>query len=77
MMIERFKKLSSQAYVDFYCVAIIYAGLGDKDRAFEFLDRGYEEHSAGMPFLKADPFWDNLRTDPRYEDVLHRMGLPQ
>jgi tetratricopeptide (TPR) repeat protein len=76
-MIERFNKLASEAYVDFYCVAVIYAGLGDKDRVFEFLDKAYEEHSAGMPFLKADPFWDNLRSDPRFEDLLRRMGLPQ
>jgi serine/threonine protein kinase len=55
----------------------IYAGLGDKDRAFESLEKGYAERSGGMPFLKADPCWYNVRSDPRYADLLRRMGLPQ
>jgi TolB-like protein/Tfp pilus assembly protein PilF len=74
---ERFNELSSRSYVDFYTVASIYAGLGDKDQAFEFLEKGYEEHSASMVYLKVDPFWDNLRSDPRYQDLLRRMNFPQ
>jgi len=76
-MLERFNELSSQTYVDFYNVGYIYAGLGDKDRAFESLEKGYAQRSAGMPFLKGDPFWYNVRSDPRYADLLRRMGLPQ
>ena len=74
---EQFKKLSSPAYVDFYQLATIYAGLGDKDEAFRLLEKAYEERSAGMPFLAVDPFWYGIRSDPRYADLLHRMGLPQ
>jgi eukaryotic-like serine/threonine-protein kinase len=76
-ILQKFNELSSQTYVDFYQVGAIYAGLGDKDRAFESLEKGYAERSGGMPYLKADPFWDNLRSDPRYADLLRRMGLPQ
>jgi serine/threonine protein kinase/tetratricopeptide (TPR) repeat protein len=76
-IIHDFNKLESQAYVDPYWVAAIYAGLRDKDRAFELLERSYREHSGSMAFLKTDPFWDDLRTDPRYADLLRRIGLPQ
>jgi tetratricopeptide (TPR) repeat protein len=72
-----FGDLSSHAYVDFYQLATIYAGLGEKDEAFRLLEKGYEERSAGMLYLGVDPFWDGMRSDPRYADLLRRMGLPQ
>jgi serine/threonine protein kinase/tetratricopeptide (TPR) repeat protein len=75
-VLEKFKELSSRTYVDFYLVGAIYAGLGEKDRAFELLERGREERSGSMAYIKVDPFWDNLRSDPRYADLLRRMGLP-
>jgi serine/threonine protein kinase/tetratricopeptide (TPR) repeat protein len=73
---KELKDLSSHAYVDFYQVAAIYAGLGDKDEAFRLLEKAYEEHSSSMPFLAVDPFWYGIRSDPRYADLLRRMGLP-
>jgi serine/threonine protein kinase/tetratricopeptide (TPR) repeat protein len=74
---KEFRDLSSHAYVDFYFVAGIYAGLADKDEAFRLLEKGYEEHSASMPYLTVDSFWYGMRSDPRYADLLRRMGLPQ
>jgi serine/threonine protein kinase len=74
---KEFRDLSSHAYVDFYFSAVIYAGLGDKDEAFRLLEKGYEEHSAGMAYLAVDPFWDSVRSDPRHADLLRRIGLPQ
>ena len=71
------EELSSHAYVDFYQVATIYAGLGEKDEAFRLLGKGYEQRSAGMLYLAIDPFWDGMRSDPRYGDLLRRIGLPQ
>jgi serine/threonine protein kinase/Tfp pilus assembly protein PilF len=71
------EELSSHAYVDFYQLATIYAGLGEKDEAFRLLEKGYEERSAGMLYLAIDPFWDEMRSDPRYTDLLRRIGLPQ
>ena len=76
-ILEKFKQLSSRTYVDFYLVGAIYVGLGDKDRAFESLERGYKERSGSMVYLKVDAFWDELRSDRRYADLLRRMGLPQ
>jgi len=57
-------------------VAANYAELGEKDRAFLWLERSYDEHL--IPFyIKVSPTFDSLRSDPRYADLLRRMGLPQ
>jgi tetratricopeptide (TPR) repeat protein len=72
-----FKTLSAQAYVDFYPLAAIYAGLGENDKAFQWLEKACAEHSSGMPSLATDPWWYEMRSDPRYADLLRRVGLPQ
>ena len=74
---QEFKDLSAHAYVDFYWPSVIYAGLGDKDEALGLLEKGYQEHAAGMLYLAVDPFWYGVRSDPRYAALLRRMGLPQ
>jgi len=74
---REFSNLSSHEYIDSYPIATIYAGLGNKDEAFRWLEKGYEEHSASMPYLAVDPFWYAMRSDPRYADQLRRTGLPQ
>jgi serine/threonine protein kinase/Tfp pilus assembly protein PilF len=74
---QEFEDLSAHAYVDFYWPATVYVGLGDNDEAFRFLEKGYQEHAASMPYLAVDPFWYGLHTDPRYIDLLRRMGLPK
>jgi serine/threonine protein kinase/tetratricopeptide (TPR) repeat protein len=74
---QEFKDLSAHTYVDFYWSGVIYAGLGDKDEAFRLLEKSYQEHSAAMPYLAVDPFWYGMHSDPRYTDLLRRMGLPQ
>jgi serine/threonine protein kinase/tetratricopeptide (TPR) repeat protein len=71
------EELSSRSYVDFYQLATIYAGLGAKDEAFRLLEKGFQQRSAGMLYLRIDPFWDNVRSDPRYTDLLRRVGLSQ
>jgi len=54
-----------------------YASSGDKDKAFEFLEKAYQERSSDLPyFLKADLRIDNLRSDPRFQDLLRRMNFP-
>jgi tetratricopeptide (TPR) repeat protein len=56
--------------------ALVYAGLGEKDRAFEWLERAYEVHDGDMSFLKVDPPLDPLRSDQRFQDLLRRMKFP-
>ena len=54
---------------------MIFMAFGEKDQTFQWLNRCYE--SPWMTWLKTDPSLDPLRSDPRYTDLLRRMGLPQ
>ena len=56
-------------------MARIYAGLGEKDKAFEWLEKGYEDRSISSADIKVDPTFDPLRSDPRFQDLLRRMNL--
>jgi hypothetical protein len=51
--------------------------LGNKERALELLERAYEEHDPWLPFDLAFPGLDPLRSDPRFQNLLRRIGLPQ
>ena len=66
---------SQRRYVPSYAVAAIYAELGRKDEAFAWLEKAYAERSPTLVDLKADPTLDALRSDPRYIDLLRRVGL--
>jgi len=58
-------------------IGTVYASLGDKDKAFDFLEKAYQERSPDLPwFLKVDVRIDNLRSDPRYSTLFRRVGLP-
>ncbi len=58
-----------------YGLALVYAGLGENDQAFAWLERAYLRHSFLLVYLNVDPFWDPLRSDPRFETLLEKMGL--
>jgi hypothetical protein len=58
------------------CLADTYSVLGEKDEAFEFLERAYQERASLMIFLGVYPTFDNIRSDSRFADLLRRMGLP-
>jgi len=58
-------------------IAELYARLGEKDAAFEWLEKAYAAHDDQMVRLKEELGYDNLRSDPRYADLLRRVGLPQ
>lgn len=76
-VIKRFKDLAKTRYVMSYWVASIYAALGDKESAFVELEKALAEHDWGLHRLKVDPFMDPLRDDPRFKDLIRRMGLPE
>ena len=69
------KMLEKQGYISPYNFAIIYTGLGDKDRAFEWLEKGYEQRIPLIYRLKSRPMFDPLRSDPRYAALLRKMNL--
>jgi hypothetical protein len=56
-------------------LAILYAALGDKEAAFASLEKGFEAHDLQMQFLKVDPEYDPLRSDPRFQDLLKKIWL--
>ncbi len=60
-----------------YGMAVVYTALSDRDRAFEWLDKAYDERDYQMSLIKVDPRMDSLRADPRYAELLRRMGLPE
>ncbi|MCZ6820379.1 MAG: hypothetical protein O7G31_12935 [Calditrichaeota bacterium] len=68
-------ELSSKRVVSLYDFAIIYAGLGDKEKALGFLQWCLEQRAWSLVFLKVDPFWDNLRDDARFVELLKTVGL--
>jgi TolB-like protein/Flp pilus assembly protein TadD len=73
---RRLEDLAGRAPVPAAFMAQIYGALGDKDRAFQWLEKSYHGHEAFMPFLKVDPGFDSLRSDPRFADLLRRMRFP-
>ncbi|CAN5116689.1 MAG: protein kinase domain-containing protein [Pyrinomonadaceae bacterium] len=73
--IEGLLKLSAERYVSPYSIAMIYNGLGERDETLAWLERGVEQRDPRMTFLKVEPKWNNLRDDPRFTDVLRRVGL--
>ena len=70
-------ELSRRGDVPSWGFALVYTAMGDKDRAFEWLDKAYDERPSDLGWIKADPRMDPLRSDPRYRELLLRMGLPQ
>ena len=75
--IAELKQVSQQQYVRSSYIALIYAGLGDKDQAFAWLEKGFEERGFQMTNLKLEPRFDVLRSDPRFKDLARRLGLPE
>ena len=71
------QEMSKQRYVSPATFGLIYAALGDKDQAFALLDKSAEEHDLIMARLKVDQRFDPLRSDPRFAELVRRVGLPQ
>ena len=68
--------MANARYVPAVYFAGIYAGLGEKDQAFAWLDKAYTERDDRLIYLAVDPIVDPLRSDPRFGGMLKRLGLP-
>lgn len=66
---------TSKEYVSPVELAILYIGLGEREKAISSLERAYNEHDSQMQFLKVEPHFDSLRNEPRFQDLLRRVGL--
>jgi len=75
-MLDDLTKLAKQKYVAPYFFAGVHSGLGENDRAMEYLEKSYEEHSHWLIYLQIDPSMDGLRDNPRFQDLSRRVSLP-
>ena len=74
-MLEELNQKAKQREVNPTHYAIIYAGLGEKDQAFAWLEKGYATRWENMLTLKVEPLFDSLRADPRYINLLRQLNL--
>ena len=75
--LDQLKDISRQRYIPPYSFAQVYAALGDKDEAFKWLEKAYQDRDPGILLIKIDPMFDSLHSDPRFNDLVRRMGLTQ
>ena len=68
-------ELARRHYVPAYNFAVAYAALDDKDQAFQWLERSLEDRAWEITNVKGDPILDNLHSDPRFADLVKRVGL--
>ncbi|MBK9569208.1 MAG: tetratricopeptide repeat protein [Chitinophagaceae bacterium] len=76
-ILVRLKDWSSQKYVTPYGIALVYAALGNKNNAFEYLEKAYQDRSNWLVWLKLDPRWDQIRSDTRFTELVKKVGLPE
>jgi tetratricopeptide (TPR) repeat protein len=74
-ILEELKKVPEGRYQASTMIARVYLGLGEVDQAFEWLWKGLEERSFWNVFLRVDPVYDPIRSDPRFQDLLESAGL--
>lgn len=73
-VIDELLALSMDRYIPAHDLAQIYAGFGDKDQVIRWLNKADAERSRGMDFLKVNPVFDSVRSDPRFQEIIKRMG---
>jgi tetratricopeptide (TPR) repeat protein len=73
--LKKLQEMSKRRYISPYYVAKVYAGLGDRERVFEFLEKAYQAHSDRLLDLQTDPVFDEFRSDPRFSNLTRRLGF--
>jgi hypothetical protein len=74
-LLGKVKRISRDRYVSPHTMGIIHIGLGNKDEAFKYLEKVYDERGAYLIFLTSEPIYDTLRTDVRMSDLIRRVGF--
>lgn len=75
-VLAKLTEQSRRTYIPAYDIATVYAGLGAADQAFEWLEKAYREHSSFLVHVNWDPRFRNLHSDPRFHELVRRIGLP-
>ncbi len=76
-ILEDLRTLSTRRYIPAYWFAVVEAGLGERDLAFRWLEKSFEQRESALTLLNVEPILDGLRPDPRFQDLVRRVGLPQ
>jgi serine/threonine protein kinase/pimeloyl-ACP methyl ester carboxylesterase/tetratricopeptide (TPR) repeat protein len=74
-VLEELKERAEREYVPSFYFVLIYLGLDDRDEALKWLERAYQDRSTHLVWLKVDPIFDSLRTNPRFTELMRRMGM--
>ena len=74
--LEAYQEAAKEQYVPPLAFAVLYSDLKEKDKAFEWLEKAYQERALWLFFLKTDPQFESLRSDPRFTDLVKRIGIP-
>lgn len=74
-IVDQLQRPSSRVHNNHHFVIPIYIALGERDLAFVWLERAYQQHSYTLDGLKTDPFYSEVRSDPRFQDLMRRVGL--
>ncbi len=74
-MLDLLKEMSDNQYVAPYWMAVLYVGLGEKEQALDWLEKAFEGRDGSMVFLKVDPVFNGIRSDPRFVRLIKKMGL--
>jgi TolB-like protein/DNA-binding winged helix-turn-helix (wHTH) protein/Tfp pilus assembly protein PilF len=77
LALERLEQLKQQRTLDSLSFAVAYIGMGDNDKALQWLKKAYRERSSSLTALKVDPIYDPLRNDPRFRELMQGVGLAQ
>ena len=76
-ILDTLNLLSARRFVTSYGVALVYAALNEKDEAFQWLNKAYDERSHWLVWLRTDPRWINIRSDKRFAALVNKVGLPE
>lgn len=74
-LLHTFAQTATTRYVPPYASALVYAGMGEREAAFQWLDKAFAARDVNLIFLPVDPKWDPFRTDPRFQALLRRCGF--
>jgi serine/threonine protein kinase/Tfp pilus assembly protein PilF len=76
-MLDELRSVSQKVFVPAFFVALVHAGLEDRDQSFIWLQRAFEERFNRLAYLRVEALWDPLRSDPRFAELVRKVGLPQ
>jgi tetratricopeptide (TPR) repeat protein len=76
-ILKDLEEQKKKEYVPAMAISVIHGFLGNRDESFLWLEKAFEERSPYLPYMKVSTYWDPIRDDPRFQDILRRMNFPE